>query len=233
MGSATNITMSAIRLHNLQFSWDNEHSKPLFIPHWEVDHQDSVFLHGPSGSGKSTLLNLVAGLLSPSHGDIHVVGEDLKAMSARQRDHFRACNIGMIFQQLNLLPYLNVEDNIVLSQHFAKTQTPRSRVLELCEALQLPAKILQKPANQLSVGQQQRVAVARALFHKPQLILADEPTSALDTTARDHFLKLLLEQCHEQKSTVIFVSHDQSLSQHFNACIALSSIIQSGETHAL
>ena len=149
-------------------------------------------------------------------GKIEIFGEDLTALSAKKRDIFRADNIGVIFQQFNLLPFLTGRQNIQLASVFKSKKVIEDLEFEnnIYNNLSLTEDILRSKANTLSVGQQQRIAVARALIGKPKLIIADEPTSALDTDLRDSFIKLLLENA--TNSSVIFVSHDKSLASVFD-----------------
>jgi len=218
---------AVIELESIRFSWQKQKDAPtLAITHWQLNRGERVFLQGQSGSGKSTLLNLLSGILLPNQGSIRVLDTDITQLSGRQRDKFRAQNLGVIFQQFNLLPYLSVEENIRLSQTFSGVKYDSKRIRELCEQLKLSTALLNKTAQELSVGQQQRVAVARALYHKPSIIIADEPTSALDSNTRDGFIQLLLEQCQQTNSAVIFVSHDNSLSSHFDRVDDLHSLNQ-------
>jgi putative ABC transport system ATP-binding protein len=224
---------SAIALSALQFAYSPGGDVVLDIPHWQVERGAQVFLKGASGSGKSTLLNLLAGILAAPPGSLHLLGQDLAALSSRQRDRFRARHIGMVFQQFNLIPYLSVLDNIRLASHFAglgRTDTLASAA-QLFDALKLNTALLQQRAEQLSVGQQQRVAIARALINGPEILLADEPTSALDADLRDRFIELLLALCEQQQSTLIFVSHDLQLSQRFSRMVPLDSINRAQHPH--
>jgi putative ABC transport system ATP-binding protein len=206
----------AVNISDLTFRWSKQHSFALNIDRWEVSEGQSVFLYGPSGSGKSTLLNLLSGVMGANAGRIEIFGEDLTALSAKKRDIFRADNIGVIFQQFNLLPFLTGRQNIQLSSVFRSKSVVKDTTFErnIYDNLSLTEDILRSKANTLSVGQQQRIAVARALIGKPKLIIADEPTSALDTDLRDSFIKLLLENAAD--SSVIFVSHDKSLASVFD-----------------
>lgn len=215
-------------IKDLVFTWSKRSDFTLRIPNWQVGTAENVFLHGRSGEGKSTLLNLISGIENGYSGNIQVLGQDLAKMSQRQKDAFRANNIGIIFQQFNLLPYLSAQQNILLAQRF-KSEKPRPDTEELaliCERLELSSKLLKQKAQQLSVGQQQRVAVARALYGAPSLIIADEPTSALDTQSREQFIQLLLDCAHS--STVIFVSHDMTLASHFDKKVGLAELQQQG-----
>jgi putative ABC transport system ATP-binding protein len=220
--------MSVI-LQDLIFS-HREHDTLLNIPRWEVASGEKVFLEGESGSGKSTLLNLIAGILPPTSGQITLLGERLERLTQRQRDRFRAGNIGYIFQQFNLIPYLNAIDNILLAQEFSNKVTGNglARAQELLEQLQLPESVWRLPGLSLSIGQQQRVAIARALFNSPRLILADEPTSALDQKNRKAFMEILMDLCDAYQSTLIFVSHDPTLASDFDRIDVLGDINKAG-----
>jgi len=223
----------AIAINGLQFAYPRTTTSVLDMPHWRVERGDLVFLKGASGAGKSTLLNLLAGILTALPGTLQLLGQDLAALSSRQRDTFRARHIGMVFQQFNLIPYLSVFDNIQLASHFAGLARDATviRAQRLFEALDLNGALLQQHAGQLSVGQQQRVAIARALINNPEILLVDEPTSALDADLRDRFIQLLLDICRQQQSTLIFVSHDMQLAHHFSQVVPLDSINRAQHLH--
>lgn len=229
LNSATAVsanTSPAVLLNAVSFNWPN--AKPiLHIPHLSIDRAQHVFLYGPSGSGKSTLLNLIAGISQPTSGSLEILGADLSSLSQTQRDEFRAQHMGIIFQQFNLIPYLNVLDNLLLRAEFlqpAKEQAKehQQQAKDLLAQLGLSA-YTEQLAQALSVGQQQRVAVARALMGRPEIIIADEPTSALDADNKYSFMDLLLTHAQHCKSTIIFVSHDKSLQSYFNQCIDIQS----------
>ena len=190
-------------IKDLLFSWSKQSDFVLKIPNWQVKTGEKVFLYGRSGEGKSTLLNLISGIENRYSGDIRVLGQDMTTLNQRQKDTFRANNIGIIFQQFNLLPYLTAGQNILLAQRFRSVdKTPHSgQLASICERLELSNNLLNRKAIELSVGQQQRVAVARALYTSPALIIADEPTSALDSQTRNQFIQLLLDCANT--STVI------------------------------
>lgn len=227
---------AAIELKQLKFAWKAKDWKAkeivLDIPQLQIPKGEQVFLRGASGSGKSTLLNLLGGLMSPQQGQIKLLDQALENRSQRFRDRFRADHIGVLFQQFNLLPYLNLVDNVTLPCRFStlrrqKAGNPEATAKQLLEALGL-AQYIDRPIKtaELSIGQQQRVAAARALIGQPEILLADEPTSALDSDTRDQFLSLLSEQCAKHQMTLVFVSHDVSLSHHFDRVIDLSEINQ-------
>ncbi|NUZ06685.1 ABC transporter ATP-binding protein [Schlegelella sp. ID0723] len=208
-------------------------SDVLDIESLEVQRGERVLLRGDSGCGKSTLLSLAAGVLVPQSGTVNLLGEDWRRLSAGRRDRRRTDHIGYIFQQFNLLPYLSVLDNVLLPCRFSPARAARcggslGHAREQAEALlaelQLQAADWRRPAGELSVGQQQRVAAARAMIGRPELVIADEPTSALDEGRRDVFMRLLTRVCEDVGSALLFVSHDARLAAHFERVIDLPSI---------
>ena len=220
---------AAIELTDVKFSWPSQ-ALTLDIPHWSVNQGQTLLLRGASGSGKSTLLSLLAGINKPQGGTVKLLDTDLAQLSSRQRDKFRADHVGYIFQQFNLLPYLSALDNVLLGVQFSKTRrqklqdSPIKTATHYLTRLGLSTLQQQQPAAQLSVGQQQRVAAARALIGSPELLIADEPTSALDADRRDAFISLLLELSVANDTTVVFVTHDAALATHFSAHTELTSI---------
>ncbi|HWU42512.1 MAG TPA: ABC transporter ATP-binding protein, partial [Bdellovibrio sp.] len=189
-----------IEIENLSFTYEGQSKPTLVIPEFSIEKGEELFLYGPSGSGKTTLLECLSGVLKPTQGRLKILGQDLSAMSAADRDAFRAEHMGYIFQSFNLIPYLSVQENIELPIHLSSARKARLGSVDtemviraLCGNLGI-GDLLEKKVLELSVGQQQRVAVARALLGKPDLLLADEPTSALDADHREKFLKLLFEQ---------------------------------------
>ena len=219
-----------ISLKDVCFSYPDTPHKPIInIPSWNVLSGEHVFVHGPSGGGKSTLLNLLSGMLVASQGEVSVQGTRLDKLSARQRDRFRAAYIGYVFQQFNLLPYLTAVDNILLATCFSKAKNARANqedVEKLLSKLKIASEDWSKKTAMLSTGQQQRVAIARALINRPKLLIADEPTSSLDQDNRDNFMSVLMPLVEESNTTLVFVSHDMSLSQYFKRVDALSKISQ-------
>ena len=225
----------------LRYRWPGSRDDCLAIDRLHIGAGRSVFLHGPSGSGKSTLLGLLAGVLLPREGRIGLLGRDWAALSGARRDAFRADHVGYIFQQFNLLPYLSVLDNVLLPCRFsalrrqraeAAAGTARASAAALLKHVGLGAALWARPAAQLSVGQQQRVAAARALIGQPELVIADEPTSALDAALRDSFMALLLQQCRDAGSTLVFVSHDERLAARFDDTLALAQINRAAQPQA-
>jgi putative ABC transport system ATP-binding protein len=225
-----------IALEDVQFGYDMR--LVLDIPKLWIEQGSSVLLRGVSGGGKSTLLGLLAGVLMPGKGRVEVAGQALQGMGGAARDRFRADHLGVIFQQFNLLPFLSVRDNIALGLRFSRLRSARisgpldAEIARLLQALQLNPELMQRRAGTLSVGQQQRVAAARALIGRPAVLLADEPTSALDRQAATAFLQLMSAQCRAAGTTVLVVSHDESLQPLFDRTISLSEINHAGGTHA-
>ncbi|CAM3665187.1 ATP-binding cassette domain-containing protein [Parendozoicomonas haliclonae] len=227
--------LPVVQLHNTVFCWTQD--KPVLkISELSLFAGEKVFIRGPSGSGKTTLLGLLGGVLTPTDGTVHVLGSDLPRLSPSRRDHFRAEHIGFLFQMFNLIPYLSVIENVVLPLGFSKTRlkkvtakgtTQEQEALRLLGHLGLnDPQLLKRPVTELSIGQQQRVAAARALIGSPELVIADEPTSALDTEAREAFIKLLFHECDAADSTLIFVSHDPALEPLFDRSLSLPDLNQ-------
>ncbi|NIY84062.1 ABC transporter ATP-binding protein [Vibrio hepatarius] len=231
----SNNSAVVIELQQVRFVWPGNDTPTLNIPELKVNQGEHLFIKGPSGCGKSTLLSLLTGINTPSEGSLKVLDKQLSALSGSQRDKFRANHIGYIFQQFNLLPYLSVLENVVLPCQFSKRR--RSQVsgdlhkhaIQLLERLHLSSALMNKPVAELSIGQQQRVAAARALIGKPELVIADEPTSALDHDNRSAFIELLLEQANQANSTLLFVSHDPTLEPLFDRSLDLRQLNQAGE----
>ncbi len=221
--------MTALRITDLLFRWPRQPQACLDIPTLEIAPGEHVFLHGPSGSGKSTLLGLLGGIALPERGRIELLGQDITAMNGRARDRFRADHIGFIFQQFNLLPWLSALDNVLLPCTFSAARKQRAGAVaeqaeRLLSHLDLAPALWKKPAAELSVGQQQRVAAARALIGQPEILIADEPTSALDAPRQFAFVDLLLNEATAAGAALLYVSHDQRLAAHFDREIALAAI---------
>ncbi len=223
----------AIHIQDLIFRWHQEGPSILDLQELRIGYGERVFIKGASGSGKSTLLSLIGGVILPQGGTLSVLGKPLDELNGAKRDTFRAEHIGFIFQMFNLLPYLSVFENVLLPCRFSKKRRENIRKREidpddeakrLLQHLDLPEAVLHRPVTELSVGQQQRVAAARALIGSPEVVIADEPTSSLDADRRHRFLQLLLKECAEQETTLVFVSHDSSLEQEFDRAIQLSEI---------
>ncbi|MGI0117015.1 ABC transporter ATP-binding protein [Zooshikella sp. RANM57] len=228
-----------IQLQALQFAW-KPNQPILHIDELTINKHHKMFIKGPSGCGKTTLLALLGGILKPQQGQITLLEQDITQLTDSQRDHFRSEHIGFIFQMFNLLPYLSVLDNITLPCRFSqkrqqrikdKQSTPQAEAKQLVATLGLPENVLSNPVTELSIGQQQRVAAARALIGGPEIIIADEPTSALDYDARKSFLSLLFEVCDAHQATLLFVSHDPTLENLFDDTISLMDINKAASHH--
>jgi putative ABC transport system ATP-binding protein len=213
-----------ISLSQLVYAWPGQ-SPLLRIDALTLEAGQSLFVGGPSGSGKSSLLSLLSGVVLPTAGDCQVLGQSMAALSPVARDRLRADAMGIVFQQFNLLPYLSMMDNVLLpvkvshrrhEQSCARHGHPVAQARGLFQRLGLDALPPSTPVHQLSVGQQQRVAVARAFMGSPALVIADEPTSALDDDNRDAFLELLLGLANEGSTSVVMVSHDRRLADRFD-----------------
>lgn len=223
-----------LQVQQLRFRWHPTLPPCLDIDDFSVQAGERVFLHGPSGSGKSTLLGLLGGVLVPDAGRVTALGQQVSALPGAARDRFRVDHVGFVFQQFNLVPYLSVLDNVLLPCRFSALRAQRAlsasdgdlvhEARRLLEALDLSRTLLTRPATQLSVGQQQRVAAARALLGRPELVIADEPTSALDAATQQRFIELLLRECSAAQATLLFVSHDRRLATHFTREVALAEL---------
>jgi len=223
----------AIRLTDLRFAWPGQAQPCLDIAAFTVGVGESVFVHGDSGSGKSTLLALLGGVLVPQAGSARILGTELTGLSAGARDRFRVDHTGFIFQQFNLIPYLSMQDNVLLpcrfsarraSRALARAATLAAEAKRLLVELDLDESLWRRPVTRLSVGQQQRVAAARALIGAPELVIADEPTSALDAARQAAFLDLLAAECAQAGSTLVFVSHDARLASHCARSVAMADL---------
>jgi putative ABC transport system ATP-binding protein len=227
----------ALDVERLRFSYPGG-PQVLDISRLVIGRGERVFLRGPSGSGKSTLLGIVSGVLSAGEGTVESLGRELGALSPAERDAFRGDHIGLIFQMFNLLPYLSVPDNVLLPARFSAIRrsrcspSPWAEAGRLLSALGLPPRAAEaRSVMNLSIGEQQRVAVARALLGRPELVIADEPTSALDSETRDAFLRLLMAECSKAGAALLFVSHDTSLGPLFDRQLSIVEINRH-ETHA-
>lgn len=219
-----------MEVQGLRYAWPGAAQDVLTIDHLALAAGANVFLHGPSGCGKSTLLALLAGVLVARQGQVTLDGQDWAALSGGARDRRRAACVGLIFQQFNLLPYLSVLDNVLLPCRLCAARAarcagpPAVAARQLLQRMALPADLFSRRADTLSIGQQQRVAAARALIGSPPLVLADEPTSALDAALREDFMALLLEVCRSAGSTLVFVSHDERLAPAFEQRLSLPQV---------
>ena len=228
------VSMSGVR-----FAWPGRDSFRLVIDDFTLRQGERVLLIGPSGGGKSTFLSLLAGITTPQAGSISILGTDIAAMRGAARDRFRARHFGIIFQMFNLLPYGSAIDNVLLPLSFSSERRQRAaakgsadeEAARLLAILGIEPGLMRASAARLSVGQQQRVAAARALIGAPQIIIADEPTSALDRNLQGAFLDLLFAVVADAGATLIMVSHDESLAPRFSRVVPLESIarVERGE----
>ena len=228
----------AVALADVSFTWPGAAAPTLAGLDLSIGRGERVFVVGPSGSGKTTLLSLIGGVLVPDAGRVTVDGVDLGALGGAERDAFRADRIGFVFQQFNLLPFLPLAANVALPCRFSAERRRRAggraaletEAWRLLERLGLARERFDgRSVAALSVGQQQRVAVARALIGRPAVVIADEPTSALDADARDEFLALLADEVRAVGATLLFVSHDAALAERFDRRIDLASMGQPDE----
>lgn len=226
---------AAVRVSDLCFAWPGRSRFELRIDHFEVGRGEKLLLLGPSGAGKSTLLSLICGIAAPNQGAIEVLGRDFATMRGPARDRFRAEHYGVVFQMFNLLPYASALDNVLLALSFAPARRARAsasrpardEARRLLAALGLDDAVLDGGlAASLSVGQQQRVAAARALIGAPEVIVADEPTSALDTQSQDVFLDLLFDQIAAVDAALMMVSHDERLAARFDRVVRLADFAE-------
>lgn len=228
-------TPDIVKMSGVQFEWPGTRGFAISVGSFRLATGSRTLLLGPSGSGKSTLLSLLCGIAAPQEGRIELLGTDLCGLSSAARDSFRADHIGVIFQMFNLLPYGTAIDNVVLPLSFAQERRNRVRAggteqqeaERLLTALGITQDLHTGPASELSVGQQQRVAAARALIGSPELVVADEPTSALDPSREQNFLELLFAQMQATNSTLIMVSHDEGLAPYFDQVLRLKEIVTS------
>lgn len=223
-----------VRVSRLGFSWREDGPAVIALESLSIARGERIFIEGPSGSGKSTLLSLLAGVVVPQRGEVVVLGQHIDRLRSAERDRFRADHIGFIFQMFNLIPYLSVVENVTLPCRFsagrrqravARSGTADAEAVRLLTHLDMAHDdLLRRPVTELSVGQQQRVAAARALMGAPDILIADEPTSSLDADRRTAFIELLFEECADSSTTLIFVSHDASLERLFDRTIRLAEV---------
>ncbi len=223
--------MQHVAIESANFVWSGKGGFELNVSQLHLARGEKTLLLGASGSGKSTLLSLIACINIANQGTVQIAGNTIAELSSAKRDRFRAEEMGIIFQQFNLLPFATVHDNIALPLRFAPKRRARvsdidAEINRLMDILGLPQNLTQQRASTLSVGQQQRVAVARALIGEPPLIIADEPTSALDSNAQSAFIELLNAQADVANTTVLMVSHDERLGVHFDRVIRIEDILE-------
>jgi len=230
-----------LALNDVRFHWPGRDGFSLSVDSFRLDFGEKLFLKGPSGSGKSTLLSLICGIVLPDSGSVCIDGTDIAKLGASQADRLRADKLGIIFQQFNLLPYGSMLQNVLLPLQFSSARrerasangTPEDEAQRLLQRLGLSPDQHARGVTRLSIGQQQRVAVARAIIGSPRLIIADEPTSALDADNRNEFLKLLFEEVTRVNAGLILVSHDQSLASGFDRRMDISDIASTAATEVV
>ncbi len=223
-----------VEMTGVRFRWPGRDAFGIAIDRFELGARERLLLLGPSGSGKSTFLSLLAGIVTPQAGTVRVLGNDMARLSSAGRDRFRAEHFGIIFQMFNLLPYGSVIDNVVLPLSFSgKRRTraggdgaARDEAVRLLTRLGIAGSLMDgHRASNLSVGQQQRVAAARALIGRPEIVIADEPTSALDRDRHAAFLDLLFQEVEAAGAALVMVTHDRSLASRFDRVVELADML--------
>jgi len=195
----------------------------LDIPEFEVGAGEQVVLVGRSGCGKTTLLHVIAGISRPTSGRVKIDGWDVTLMEEAEVDQFRAERIGYVFQTFNLLPSFTAFENVLLGMTFGRVKVEKDRARHLLRRVGLEHRLTHKPPM-LSVGEQQRVAVARALANRPQLILADEPTANVDMGNQQQVIDLIRETCREENVALILVTHAPEVAEQFDRVEYLEKI---------
>jgi len=215
----------SLLLENIRKNYREPDGRPLpvlAIERFALDRGEQSVLVGASGGGKTTLLNVIAGITLPDEGRVTVDDNDLTAMPEPVRDRFRAERIGFVFQTFNLLSAFTALENVLLGMSFSGTRADRSRGVELLKRVDLAHRLDHRP-GQLSVGEQQRVAVARALANQPSLLLADEPTANVDIANQQNILELLRNTCSENNVALLLVTHSTDVAGQFDRIEPLDS----------
>ncbi|CAD5273643.1 MULTISPECIES: ABC transporter ATP-binding protein [unclassified Imperialibacter] len=189
-------------------------AKDLIFPDWEIEQGKHSLILGGSGCGKTTLLHVLAGLRTPTAGIVKVAGQVLSELGGHRMDVFRGKHIGLIFQKPHLLSVLTVEDNLLLAQYMAELPQDKKRIRDVLDVLNLSDRRNAK-VYELSQGEAQRIAIARAVLNKPQVILADEPTASLDDDNSEKVLNILEEQANVYNATLVIATHDQRVKSRF------------------
>lgn len=219
-----------LEIKKLEFKWEKKNSFSLNISNLVIKNNEKVVLLGESGSGKSTLLNLISGMVSPDVGEILINGIQTTSLPAKKKDSFRNENLGVIFQKFNIIDYLSPISNILLPCYFSSVKNNtidfyKYRAISLGKSLGIEKNILfLKNSKNISVGQQQRVAIIRALINFPKIILADEPTSSLDIKNKNKFVKLLFKICKQEEAALLMVTHDNSITKYFDKTIIMENL---------
>lgn len=224
------MTNNLISIKNLKYKIGQNINFNLNIKNFKLNKSDSILIYGESGLGKSTFLNLLSGTISPQKGNIDILGTNISNTSSSIKDKIRGDHFGIVFQTFNLLPYVSVKNNILLGKAYSSIKQSKSNndeIKELMDKLSLNYEdLINRKAYELSIGQQQRVAVARALIGKPEIILADEPTSALDKSNQKEFINLLFKSIDENEQGLIMVSHEHKLSNKFKKVKNITDICE-------
>ncbi len=224
------MTNNLISIKNLKYKIGQNINFSLNIKNFKLNKSDSILIYGESGLGKSTFLNLLSGTISPQKGNIDILGTNISNTSSSIKDKIRGDHFGIVFQTFNLLPYVSVKNNILLGKAYSSIKQSKSNndeIKELMDKLSLNYEdLINRKAYELSIGQQQRVAVARALIGKPEIILADEPTSALDKSNQKEFINLLFKSIDENEQGLIMVSHEHKLSNKFKKVKNITEICE-------
>lgn len=228
----------ALHLHDVRKVYRNGDAEIVAVDHAEltVDTGEIVALLGPSGSGKTTLLSMAGGLLSPTEGTIHVGGEEISTYSRRQLTEFRRTKVGFVFQSVNLVPFLTAEENLLLVAELAgrrggTRRDAKRRAVELLDELGLAHRRTNLPAE-LSGGERQRVAIGRALFHSPSLVLFDEPTSALDTKIGEQVMELIQSELRSRGTASVIVTHDTRMTHYADRTVNIVDGVLAGAAGA-
>ena len=195
----------------------------LDVPEYRVDSGEQAVLIGPSGGGKTTLLHIIAGITKPDKGKVKVDNADIGTFSEGGRDRLRARSIGYVFQTFNLLPAFSALENVILGMTFSGMSNTNQAARKILDRVGLSHRLHNKP-GELSVGEQQRVAVARALANRPKLLLADEPTANVDPSNQQQIVDLIRESCVEDKIAMVMVTHSMEVSSQFDRVDELANI---------
>jgi len=220
----------SLTLQNIQKSYREPSGQKLpvlDIPEYHLADGEQAVLLGSSGGGKTTLLNVISGITAPDSGAVIINNTDITKLHEVGRDRFRAAKIGFVFQTFNLLPAFTAVENVMLGSSFASNPIDRAQAAALLQSVELGHRLDHRP-GQMSVGEQQRVAVARALANRPILLLADEPTANVDPANQDGILKLIRTACEEHNISLLLVTHAPEVAQLFDRVDELSQFNKAG-----
>lgn len=220
----------SLTLQNIQKSYREPSGQKLpvlDIPEYHLSDGEQAVLLGSSGCGKTTLLNVISGITAPDSGAVIINNTDITKLHEVGRDRFRAAKIGFVFQTFNLLPAFTAVENVMLGSSFASNPIDRAQAAALLQSVELGHRLDHRP-GQMSVGEQQRVAVARALANRPILLLADEPTANVDPANQDGILKLIRTACEEHNISLLLVTHAPEVAQLFDRVDELSQFNKAG-----